>query len=339
MDSQDEEKIYKILNHIKSNQNNLQNQLSMQYSVSNDLINNFNKSLENITHNEILLASRIIQLKTAVEINIKDIEVLHYKDLFNQLIILYNSVLYILQDIENSLMFCKLRTLHPSLQFAVKFENILDFESLIRLNCKIENMHIIYFLALPIDLEEDFELYHMLPIPTKLESEYRPVIPKTGYLLKSKSNKIRPLSDICTGTTVFQCPKHLLLTNDLLCEEEILLKGTSANCENSIVHIEQSYFPKGNQSPCNAKKSRKYENRRQSEEDKPAKEKETSQQVITLFSNSRVNSVDHQVAVREEESTCRQRNWEKDQNHDSDNTDQPQPGCSYAPDNNDSNEM
>ncbi|KAL1502740.1 hypothetical protein ABEB36_007842 [Hypothenemus hampei] len=85
MDSQDEEKIYKILNHIKSNQNNLQNQLSMQYSVSNDLINNFNKSLE---------TSRKIQLKTAVEINIKDIEVLHYKDLFNQLIILYNSVLY-----------------------------------------------------------------------------------------------------------------------------------------------------------------------------------------------------------------------------------------------------
>ncbi|KAL1493567.1 hypothetical protein ABEB36_009270 [Hypothenemus hampei] len=263
MDSQDEEKIYKILNHIKSNQNNLQNQLSMQYSVSNDLINNFNKSLENIKYNEILLASRIIQLKTAVEINIKDIEVLHYKDLFNQLIILYNSVLYILQDIENSLMFCKLRTLHPSviksidlfseisrishyyknqLPFAVKFENILDFESLIRLNCKIENMHIIYFLALPIDLEEDFELYHMLPIPTKLESEYRTVIPKTSYLLKSKSNKIRPLSDICTGTTVFQCPKHLLLTNDLLCEEEILLKGTSANCEYSIVHIEQSYY-------------------------------------------------------------------------------------------------
>ncbi|KAL1516377.1 hypothetical protein ABEB36_000296 [Hypothenemus hampei] len=103
-------------------------------------------------------------------------------------------------------------------------------------------MNIIYFLALPIDLEEDFLLYHMLPIPTKFGSEYRTIIPKTAYLLKSDSNKIKPLSDICTGTKVFQCPSHLLTSVSLPCEEDILLKGTSSNCDYTKVHIAESYY-------------------------------------------------------------------------------------------------
>jgi len=263
MDSQDERKIFKILDHLKVNQNNLQSQLNMQYSVSNGLIDNFNRSIESIKHNEDLLATRITQLKATVDANSRNVEALHYKDLFNQLIILYNNILSVLKDIEDSLTFCKLRTLHPSiiksvdlfseiskisdhyknqLPFEVNYENIINFESSIKINCKVEKMVIIYFLELPIDLEENFELYHMLPIPTRFESAYRTIIPKAAYVLKSESNKVRPLSDICTGTTVFQCPNHLLLSYDLLCEEEILSRRSSTNCEYAIVHVNQSYY-------------------------------------------------------------------------------------------------
>ena len=89
----------------------------------------------------------------------KNNDILFVKDIFNQLIILFNLVFSTIQDIENSVTFCKLNTLYSSviksqdlfleiqkiashykntLPFEVKYENILDFEYLIKINCKID---------------------------------------------------------------------------------------------------------------------------------------------------------------------------------------------------------
>lgn len=99
-------------------------------------------------HNELILKSRIMQLSQIITDTATHQDILFAKDLFNQLIILYNAILNTLQDVENSITFCKLNTMHPSIikpkdlflelqkisphyknkfPFELKQENVLDF--------------------------------------------------------------------------------------------------------------------------------------------------------------------------------------------------------------------
>lgn len=260
LDAEDGKRYDKILNHIQGNMKNLENQLNLQYTINDKIIERFNSTIKDIEHNDIVLKSRIIQLHNVIQNKLQQQDILFAKDIFNQLIILYNSILYVLQDIENSVTFCKLQTIHPSiietidlfhelqkiskfyknqLPLELKYENILEFESLIQVNCKIEPDQITYFLSLPIDFEENYNLYYLKPIPTKHESEYVTIVPNIKYLLKLE-NKIIPLRDICTKNTVFQCPNHLISRNNANCEEQIILQNNPQQCQYTRISIREN---------------------------------------------------------------------------------------------------
>lgn len=151
LDASDSERYEKILNHLKENQRNLQTQLKYQYSVNNDIIDKFKNTIRDIQHNEKVLESKINQFNNILQSDTTQLNILIAKDLYNQLIILYNAILNILQDIENSITFCKLHKLHPSIiksldlfkaiqkmgnnykdqfPYEIKQENIADFENM-----------------------------------------------------------------------------------------------------------------------------------------------------------------------------------------------------------------
>lgn len=264
LDASDGEKIYSILNHVQNNEKNLQNQLKFQYSLNHQLISNFNKTVQDIQHNEVLLKTKIMQLSRFIENGATHQDVLFAKDLFNQLSILYNAVLNILQDVENSITFCRLNTLHPSiikshdlfleiqrisshygitLPFEVKYENILDFESILKIHCKIDSYKITYFLSIPIYSEIEFNLFYMLPIPTKHESEYLTIIPNAKFILKAKnSNLFKPLSDKCTRGKWYHCPSNLQVNYEAPCEEDILLLQNSSRCHPIRLEINENHI-------------------------------------------------------------------------------------------------
>lgn len=60
LDASDGEKIYKILNHLQNNEKSIENQLKLQYSLSSQIVQNFNETIKNIMHNEYILRSRIM---------------------------------------------------------------------------------------------------------------------------------------------------------------------------------------------------------------------------------------------------------------------------------------
>lgn len=264
LDASDGEKIYGILNHVQNNENNLQNQLKFQYSLNHQLISNFNKTIQDIQHNEVMLKSKIIQLSRFIENGATHQDVLFAKDLFNQLSILYNAILNTLQDVENSITFCKLNTLHPSiikshdlfleiqrisshygitLPFEVNYENILDFESILKIHCKIDSDKITYFLSIPIYSEIEFDLFYMLPIPTKHKSEYLTIIPNAKFILKAKnSNLFKPLSDKCTQGKWYHCPNKLQVNYRAPCEEDILLYRNSSRCHLTQLEINENHI-------------------------------------------------------------------------------------------------
>lgn len=251
LDAEDEKKFNKILKHMQENQSHLQNQLKLQYSVSQKIVDNFNDTIKSIQHNESILKQKILVVNQSFN-NFSKIEDMFFaNEVFNQLILLYNTILNVLRDIENSVTFCKLKTIHPSIiksnelfdelkkisfyykeqfPFEIKLENILDFESIIKINCKIEPTRISYFLSIPIDFEQEFELFYFHPLPTKHESEFVTVIPNVKYLLKS-NEIIKPLNDVCTKGKIFQCPSYLQTNHKTTCEEQVLLNGDSSHCQ------------------------------------------------------------------------------------------------------------
>lgn len=270
LDSEDGERINSIMEHLKQNQENLQTQIKMQYSVSHQIIDNFNKTIQDIQYNEKILKTKIFEIRDILDFQANAENIIYLKQLFNELLITFNVILDVLERVENSLTFCKLKTLHPSiiksedlfaelqnvhyyyqteLPFELKHKNILEFEAVIDVVCKVENNQIQYFLSIPINYDILFNLFYMLPIPTEIESEYVTLIPNSKFLLKS-NNVIKPLNDICTRGNIFQCPNNLQDNNNYECEENILLAGNSTFCPYTKIEIIKNHIeiiPKINQ--------------------------------------------------------------------------------------------
>lgn len=265
LDSEDGRRYDKLLKDIQNNQNQLKEQVKLSYSLSNNLIQKFNETVNDIQHNQNLIKSRIVQLSILIKDEMSFTNLLFLKDIFNQLIILYNSILNIIEEIENSITFCKLRTLHPSiiqadqlfleikrinsiygnqLPFQAKFENIFNFESLLRINCKISFNRITYLISLPINYETEYNLYYLYPVPLKQGSEYIIMVPNVKYILKSIDNKIiKPLRDICVqSTNMYQCPDQLLVNGDVNCEKNVLVSETPKNCEFIKLNIPNNHI-------------------------------------------------------------------------------------------------
>lgn len=235
----------------------------MQYSFNKQLIQGFNETIQDVQYNNEVLKAKIIQLYDTVKNRSYLADVLSAKDLLNQFVILYNVILNIFQDIENSLTFCKLKTLHPSivkshdlfldlkristhfgyqLPFELNENNILEIESIIKVNCKVDSQKIIYLLTFPINARTKFDLYYLLSTPTKHESDLVTILPEVHYFLKSEDNQLKSLKDICIGSKTYQCPKELVSHHKPSCEEEILLDQPRNSCHYTKLKIEKNYL-------------------------------------------------------------------------------------------------
>lgn len=262
LDADDGAKYDKILKHIQDNEHHIQNQLNMQYSISRQIIKNFNETVQDIQKNNLMLKLKITQLSEILQDETNHLDLLTTKDMLNQIVILYNIILNEIQNLETSIAFCKIKTLHPSimkskdlflelqkisnhykneLPFDLTQNNILNFESVIDVNCKIDKNKIIYLLTIPINFEDIFDLFNLLPIPTIHKSEIITIIPDVKYFLKLK-NDIMPLSDICAKSKVYQCPNKLRTNHRTPCEEGILLKGQSNNCQFTKLQVTSNHL-------------------------------------------------------------------------------------------------
>lgn len=262
LDDNDGQRINQIIENLHLKQNTLQKQLEMQYTLNSNTIDKFNQTLNNVQHNELILKSRIMQLTTIIEQEIQLPNVLFTKDLYNQLIIFYNSILSILQEIENSLTFCALHTFHPSilkaselytelekislyyeeqLPYELKFENLPDFQKLIQVNCKIDKNKIIYFLSLPINFETNFDLFYLMSIPSKTTEGYVTLLPNYRYFLKSK-DIVKSLNNQCTPGKVFQCSSFTINNNGDPCGKEILQNEEANHCQHLKLDIPENHL-------------------------------------------------------------------------------------------------
>lgn len=115
LDASDGERYENLIRQLQLNQQKLSSSITSQNSISLSLIDKFNKTLQKINHNEHLLQSKLRQIAFIVESHPYKENVMFIKDILNQLINLYEITNSVLQDLENSLAFAKLKVLHPSI--------------------------------------------------------------------------------------------------------------------------------------------------------------------------------------------------------------------------------
>lgn len=182
LDANDGERYENLIKDLQTNQNKLEGSILKQNSLSISVIEKFNSTLGKISHNQKLIESKINQIDFYVQ-KTTYINSLFIKDIINQIINVYEVIDSILQDIENSLTFSKLQTMHPSIiktedlflelsklqnqigqqimPLEVNFENTLLFEKIINIECFIFNNKITYLLHIPITYANSFDYYHI----------------------------------------------------------------------------------------------------------------------------------------------------------------------------------
>lgn len=250
MDSRDELRINKIINHLEKNVDEIESQIVNEYSVNNAIIKQFNATLQNVQHNEILLKEKILNLSAETKNTIKETNTLHFKDVLNQFVLIYTTILNILVDIENSLTFCGLGAMHPSIiktddllaellrlvpfykdqmPFPVTMDNVLKYQSLIAVHCQHSNNRITYFLTIPLEYDYKFDLYYLESIPSLMKDNYYTIIPNFKYLLINE-NFIKPLSDICNINGIYHCPSKILAHGNSTCEQSIIQRNSATGC-------------------------------------------------------------------------------------------------------------
>lgn len=259
LDHDDEEQFKTAINTIKNSEHKLEAQIQEQYSINNQLMLIFNNSISNIQYNENELKTKITELERFSDPNVTEL-----KDLYNQLILLNNMLLRTLEEIENSLAFCRLNTMHPSIisshqllselqriqnyypkgfPYPIDIKSIPLYEKLISPTCTISSETILYTLSLPIDYDIPYSLYYLHPMPTYFKNELFTIIPSFKYYLINEKT-IKPLNDKCTYINgKYQCSENLLIDSSNPCERNIILFSNSTFCHYSPLVLSSSIEP------------------------------------------------------------------------------------------------
>jgi len=247
LDASDGERYENLIRELQLSQNKLTSNIRKENSLSLNLLEKFNNTIETVQHNEKLLESKLNQLGLIVQKTTLRENTAFIKDVLNQVINLYEIIDAILTDIENAITFSKLKILHPSIiktkdlyfellnvkkvidtnrmPLEVTLENTILYEKLIKVESYIFNNKVNFLLKIPITYPEKLNYYHFYSAPIYAQSLFKVILPKSKYLLKNKLHYSYRNTE-CTKIKdqYYVCDKMELQTLDVnsSCEVQLL---------------------------------------------------------------------------------------------------------------------
>lgn len=256
LDQSDAEKYDSQINMLTNNQNKFKTILKDQITLLNDSINNFKETTRNLTHNQFILDSRILQIKSNIktifekEINLYSYFLTH--TVLTQINLIFQTIYDVLNKIEVAISFAKLNTLHNSivkptellneikqikkslidvrLPFEPTIENILKLENVINIKSYSKNLEVYFILEIPLVENEMFQYYQIHPLPIFQNNTYSVIIPKTKFLILSEHNYMYQ-DDKCKEVS----------QNEFLCDHANLMEiQENAPCEVNLIRFSQN---------------------------------------------------------------------------------------------------
>ena len=269
LDAEDGNRYDKLIEKLHRNQEHMSENIKNQNSLSMDLIEKFNETIQNINHNGKTLTARIFKLQNLIKIQTDKENIDAAINTANGLINLYKIIYDVLQDIQNSMTFTKLKLLHPSvinvndlfkilknlenllpsgqLPFKITYENTVLYESLIEVECYISQNRVVYILNLPINYPGEFILYHLYSIPVQDDkTKFHAIIPNSKFIALSEK-KYAQTNNNCLKISKgnYYC-KHQELIDKFtqkICEVNLIDNKNSENCssQNLIINAVQMF--------------------------------------------------------------------------------------------------
>lgn len=247
LDASDGEYYDKVINNLQHNQNELANSILKQNSISLSVISKFNQTLQQMNGNDKYLESKINQIGMIVQGSAYRENSLFIKDVLIQMINTYEIIESILQDLQNSITFAKLKIIHPSIikindlykellimqekvgnnqmVLPVSLENTFLYEKLIKIDCFILDNKINFLLRIPVSYPKLFDYFHLYSIPVIYKSWFKAVLTQNNYLIKNELQHAY-YGEPCAKVT----------TNLHLCKQEKLQKSEDNNpCEIALL--------------------------------------------------------------------------------------------------------
>lgn len=261
LDADDGIRYDKLIQQLRDNQVKITGSMKIQSSLSVKLIDEFKIKIQKISNNQNILQERINQITKVIKES--NLEVIVLKDTLARIINIYEIVLSILQDIENSISFAKLGIIHPSIikpndllneltllskyynpnqiPIQIKSDHLESIMKILKLKCFIYKNQITYIINVPITFVEDFELFRLypVPIPTSVEGQFKVIIPKSKFIAKNRLDfsflnapciKLNDQQYFCTSEIIESIQKN----NP--CEIESINNGNISICKPLLVH-------------------------------------------------------------------------------------------------------
>lgn len=265
LDASDGERYDRIITELQSNQNRLSENILNQNSLSLNVITKFNDTIIQISKHEQLLESKIKQISLIVQKTTYRENSIYIKIAINAIINIYEFIDSLLQDIENSITFCKLKIMHPSiiktvdlytelkslesrvgvrqLPLPIELETVFLFEKLIDIECFIVNNKVTYLLHIPITSNENFEIFQLYSAPILSQSRFKVILPRSKFIIRNKLHYTYR-SQACQeiSTEQFLCEKNDLkeIQKNSPCEVRLLASAKdTSTCEQVEIQISQ----------------------------------------------------------------------------------------------------
>lgn len=258
LDEEDREKYEKIIGHLQDKQTSMEKQVKHQYAITESLINSYNKTIAELNFNNKQIHEKLKGINREHKFESALIDV---REVLDHMQLLLNSIDHAAGEIETAFAFCKLGKLHPSIISTenLKFmlnqilnktkestvdmfeEDMLEYETLIKVDCGLSEGQIVFMLNLPMYKKEIYSMINIKPIPVPRDDQYVSIIPKFKYYLLNGNKEIIALNNKCTKISKnYYCNWEQINPYVPNCEKNIVLNNNIEECALTKYSIEKT---------------------------------------------------------------------------------------------------
>lgn len=254
LDADDGNRYDNAIKILEQNQKNIINEINLQSSLSKNLINNYNKTINILSLNQEKFSNSLEYFQMSVRKTITQLhEYLTFQGIISQINLDCQNIITFIDNLENSIAFAKLNTLHTSIISSKellnsleylrklyqnnqipKFNNILTYYQFLGTQVTFSDNKLIFAIHIPIIRAEILTFYRLYPII----QNYQAFIPKYPYLAQSTS-KIQFKDEACPllENTYFCIENQIPEDN---CTVQLIKNQSTKNCRKVQLSSEES---------------------------------------------------------------------------------------------------
>lgn len=265
LDEDDALKYNEAINSLQNTEKKLAFIVKENIIVTNSSLNSYKNILNKVKVNEDKLNHAIDELSTKLSNLSRISDTLTFENriqsILNYLEASFLTMSFQLEDITNSILFCGLNKIHPSiLSPAQLFRELIDNNrhlhsnvelpinldlstinyilNLSNVKCFSSNNKIMFILQIPLVNPQEFDLILFTPLPVFYKSNFNFIVPSTSYLGLSRNKQnyfnIDSLDQL-----------KLIYKDSYICDTRtILITSTNPTCETELLSQVNSDLPK-----------------------------------------------------------------------------------------------